>query len=130
MGKGFFKPRSPSSLQATHKKKKGSHNSPSISSVADKFPSSRRPCTSRSRVPCPLRPVLISSNSCLPPSINLDLQPSASSIDYPTASKPTTPASATIPAQAPPMSQTRLQIQSIATAAMSVLLVGMLQHFD
>ncbi|VBB71789.1 Putative protein of unknown function [Podospora comata] len=126
MGKGFFKPRSPSSLQATHIKKDGSHNSPSISS----FPSSRRPCTSRSRVPCPLRPVLISSNSCLSPSINLDLQPSALSIDYPTASKPTTPVSATIPAQTPPMSQTRLQIQSIAIAAMSVPLVGMLQHFD
>ncbi|KAK4672582.1 hypothetical protein QC763_104325 [Podospora pseudopauciseta] len=129
MGKGFFKPRSPSSLQATLKKKRFTQQS--INQLSSRqFPSSRRPCTSRSRVPCPLRPVLISSNSCLPPSINLDLQPSASSIDYPTASKPTTPASATIPAQAPPMSQTRLQIQSIATAAMSVLLVGMLQHFD
>ncbi|KAK4647776.1 uncharacterized protein QC761_104325 [Podospora bellae-mahoneyi] len=89
MGKGFFKQRSPSSLQATHKKKRFTQQS--INQLRSRqFPSSRHPCTSRSRVPCPLRPVLISSNSCLPPSINLNLQPSASSIDYPTALKPTT----------------------------------------
>ncbi|KAK4658754.1 hypothetical protein QC762_104325 [Podospora pseudocomata] len=89
MGKGFSNRDPPLPSKLLIKKKRFTQQS--INQLRSRqFPSSRRPCTSRSRVPCPLRPVLISSNSCLPPPINLDLQPSASSIDYPTASKPTT----------------------------------------